>query len=61
MVVELIPENTKYKVDASGRIIIPSYLRAKFEIEVGDQLEYFTAKDTNGMNYVCVRKIQKGE
>ena len=25
--VELVPERTTYKVDASGRIIIPSYMR----------------------------------
>ena len=39
----LIPENNSYKVDGSGRIIIPSYLRSKFRIESGDQLEYFTS------------------
>ena len=37
----LIPENNSYKVDGSGRIVIPSYLRSKFRIEAGDQLEYF--------------------
>ena len=39
----LIPENNTYKVDSSGRIVIPSYLRSKFRIESGDQLEYFTS------------------
>ena len=32
----LIPENSTYKVDGSGRIVIPAYLRAKFRIEAGD-------------------------
>jgi DNA-binding transcriptional regulator/RsmH inhibitor MraZ len=32
----LIPENSTYKVDSSGRIVIPSYLRSKFRIETGD-------------------------
>ena len=32
----LIPENNTYKVDGSGRIVIPSYLRSKFRIEAGD-------------------------
>lgn len=32
----LIPENSSYKVDSSGRIVIPSYLRSKFRIEAGD-------------------------
>lgn len=41
--VELVPERSNYKVDASGRIIIPAYMRAKFKIEVGDYMEYYTA------------------
>lgn len=28
--VELVPERGSYKVDGSGRIIIPSYMRNKF-------------------------------
>ena len=39
----LIPENNTYKVDGSGRIVIPAYLRSKFRIEAGDQIEYFTS------------------
>lgn len=50
----LIPENNSYKVDGSGRIIIPSYLRSKFRIEPGDQLEYFTSFIDNSW-FLCVR------
>jgi DNA-binding transcriptional regulator/RsmH inhibitor MraZ len=32
----LIPENASYKVDSSGRIIIPAHLRSKFKIDIGD-------------------------
>jgi DNA-binding transcriptional regulator/RsmH inhibitor MraZ len=32
----LIPENNTYKVDGSGRVVIPAYLRNKFRIETGD-------------------------
>lgn len=32
----LVPENNTYKVDGSGRIVIPAYLRSKFRIEAGD-------------------------
>ncbi len=28
--VELVPEHGSYKVDGSGRIIIPAYMRNKF-------------------------------
>ena len=56
----LIPENNTYKVDGSGRIVIPSYLRNKFRIEAGDQIEYFTSFIDDSW-FLCVRldaKIQ---
>ena len=50
----LIPENNTYKVDSSGRIVIPSHLRSKFRIEVGDQVEYFTSFIDDSW-FLCVR------
>ena len=50
----LIPENSTYKVDGSGRIVIPAYLRTKFRIEAGDQVEYFTSFIDNSW-FLCVR------
>jgi AbrB family looped-hinge helix DNA binding protein len=50
----LIPENNTYKVDGSGRIIVPAYLRNKFRIEAGDQLEYFTSFIDDSW-FLCVR------
>jgi AbrB family looped-hinge helix DNA binding protein len=50
----LIPENNSYKVDGSGRVVIPSYLRSKFRIEAGDQLEYFTSFIDDSW-FLCVR------
>lgn len=50
----LIPENNTYKVDSSGRIIVPAYLRNKFRIETGDQLEYFTSFIDDSW-FLCVR------
>lgn len=52
---ELIPENSTYKVDASGRIIIPSHLRNRFGINQGDSVELFTMQ-INGEWYVCAKK-----
>ena len=53
--VELVPERTIYKVDASGRIIIPSYLRTKFEVEIGDFMDYYTAY-VDGTWFLCAKK-----
>lgn len=50
----LIPENNTYKVDGSGRIIVPAHLRNKFRIESGDQLEYFTSFIDDSW-FLCVR------
>lgn len=56
--VELIPENQSYKVDGSGRVIIPAHLRSKFKIEVGDMMEYYTTFVDNSW-FLCVRLDQK--
>lgn len=56
--VELVPERGMYKVDASGRIIIPSYMRNKFEIGAGDLMEYYTAY-VNGEWFICVKKSKE--
>ncbi len=50
----LIPENSTYKVDGSGRVVIPAYLRNKFRIENGDHLEYFTSF-IDDCWFLCVR------
>lgn len=56
--VQLIPENTVYKVDSSGRIIIPAHLRNKFKIEVGDMMEYYTTFVDDSW-FLCVRLDRK--
>ena len=54
----LIPENNSYKVDSSGRVIIPAHLRSKFKIEVGDMMEYYTTF-VDGSWFLCVRLDKK--
>lgn len=54
----LIPENASYKVDSSGRIIIPAHLRSKFKIDIGDQMEYYTSFIDNSW-FLCVRLDSK--
>jgi AbrB family looped-hinge helix DNA binding protein len=56
--VQLIPENQSYKVDASGRVIIPAHIRSKFKIETGDMMEYYTAFVDNSW-FLCVRLDKK--
>lgn len=57
---EMIPENRPYKVDSSGRVIIPSHLRAKFDINVGDSMDYYTAFVDNKW-FICVTKTIEPE
>ena len=52
---QLIPENHPYKVDSSSRIVVPSHLRAKFGISVGDELDYYTTF-VDGKWFICVTK-----
>lgn len=53
--VDLISERSAYKVDASGRIIIPAHMRAKFDINIGDHMEYYTAY-IDGKWFLCCTK-----
>lgn len=52
---ELIPENKPYKVDGSSRVIIPSHLKAKFDVENGDQMDYYTSF-IDGKWFMCITK-----
>ena len=49
----LIPEGRPYLVDASGRVIVPAHLRAKFGINFGDKLDYYTTF-ANGRWFICI-------
>lgn len=56
--VELVPERGAYKVDGSGRIIIPAYMRNKFQINNGDFMEYYTAY-VDGKWFMCCTKQEE--
>ena len=55
---QLIPEGRLYKVDSSSRIIVPAHLRAKFGINLGDQLDYYTTF-IDGKWFICVTKPEE--
>lgn len=56
----LVPENKTYRVDSSGRVIIPSHLRSKFRIEVGDEMEYYTTFADNSW-FLCIKLDAKAQ
>jgi bifunctional DNA-binding transcriptional regulator/antitoxin component of YhaV-PrlF toxin-antitoxin module len=56
--VDLVPEHNSYKIDASGRIIIPAHMRNKFRVDSGDFMEYFTAY-VDGDRFLCCRKDEE--
>lgn len=58
--VQLIPENTTYKVDGAGRVVIPAHLRNKFRIDNGDQMEYYTAFADNSW-FLCIKLDAKAQ
>ncbi len=49
----MINLNANRKVDALGRIVIPSKLRDKFAIEPGDKVEFFSTY-VDGVQYLCM-------
>ena len=57
---QLIPENTTYKVDSAGRVIIPAHLRNKFRIAIGDQMEYYTTF-ADGSWFLCIKLDAKAQ
>lgn len=58
--VQLIPEGRPYKVDGAGRVVIPAHLRAKFSIDIGDEMEYYTTF-ADGKWFMCVTKKEPEE
>lgn len=51
----MISENVSFKIDASGRIVIPSGLRKKFNLNPGDRVEYYTT-EIEGVTYIAFKK-----
>lgn len=52
---EMIDEKVSFKVDASGRVVIPASLRKKFEIMTGDKMECYTI-EVDGKQFVAFSK-----
>lgn len=52
---QMIPEGKIYKVDSASRIAIPAHLRAKFGVQNGDEMDYYTTF-VDGKWFMCVTK-----
>lgn len=58
MTVKLIDEGVNFKVDSSGRTVIPVHMRAKYGIKAGDMMNYYTATGPNGEVFICMTKTK---
>ena len=52
---ELIRENTVRRIDSLGRVSIPKGMRNRNNIEINDEVEFFTLRD-HGKEYICVAR-----
>lgn len=52
---QLIPEGRPYKVDGASRVVVPSHLKAKFGINTGDEMDYYTTFVDNKW-FICMTK-----
>lgn len=52
---QMIPEGKTYKVDSASRIAIPAHLRAKFGVQNGDEMDYYTTF-VDGKWFMCVTR-----
>lgn len=59
MNVKVMPENTSRKIDKGGRLTIPSGMRSRFGLELGDKMDYFVI-DVEGEQYIAF-KPSKGD
>ena len=51
--VTLIPEGQDYKIDTSGRVVIPTYIRNKFDVDIADSMDFYTAFADNKW-FICM-------
>ena len=49
-------EDTGYsrKLDSTGRLVIPTKLREKMSMMVGNEYHFFTHEDDTGRRFICI-------
>ena len=50
----LIDEKVSRRVDSCGRISLPKHLRAKFDMDVGEEVEFYVYRTEEGKAYICI-------
>ena len=55
----IMPENTTRKVDKEGRITIPASIRARFGLNIGDDMEYFVIAENDEMYIAFKKKVKE--
>ena len=56
----LVDEKVSRRVDSCGRVSLPKHLRTKFNMDVGEEIEFFTC-DIDGKNYICLRAKEEND
>jgi len=49
-----IDEKISRRVDSCGRISLPKHLRAKFNMDIGEEVEFFTY-EIDGKKFICLK------
>lgn len=55
-----IDEKITRRVDSCGRLSLPKHLRAKFDMDVGEEVEFFTYEE-DGKKFICLKAKEGGE
>lgn len=56
----MINEKITRRVDSCGRISLPKHLRLKYNMDVGEEVEFFTC-EINGREFICLSTKQDEE
>ena len=54
----MIDEKISRRVDSCGRISLPKHLRLKYNLDVGEEVEFFTCV-IDGREFVCLSAKQE--
>ena len=49
-----IDEKISRRVDSCGRISLPKHLRTKFNMDIGEEVEFFTY-EIDGKKFICLK------
>lgn len=50
----MVDEKISRRVDSCGRISLPKHLRLKYNMDIGEEVEFFTC-EIEGKQFVCLK------